>query len=132
MGAPTGSIEVWIETRPRESIVFQSPRRCPVTTTVAARSTECCLMVAHVAASGVHVLAAACAGVSAGGLLVAETQRGSLSPMRIPSPRDSVRIAGEPSENVMLISHELAVSLASLQSQVGAENSGGKTDPSAG
>ncbi len=43
-------------------------------------------MVAQVAASGNQVWAAACCGVRAGGWLVAETQRGSISPMRIRSP----------------------------------------------
>ena len=101
-------------------------------TIVAGRPTECALMADHVAASGIQVWADACAGVSVGGWLVAETQRGSLSATRNPSPADSVRIVWEPSRKEMLISHEVARSLASLHSQVGAGNSGGKTDPSAG
>ena len=38
------------------------------------------LMAAQVAASGFQVCAAACSGVSCGGLFVGETQRGSIWP----------------------------------------------------
>jgi hypothetical protein len=47
-------------------------------------------MAAQVSGSGFQVWAAACRAVSAGGSLVAETQRGSVSPMRNRSPGDLV------------------------------------------
>jgi hypothetical protein len=48
------------------------------------------------------------------------------------SPVDVVVISGEPSEKEMLISQEAAVLSLSVHNQVGAGNSGGKIDASAG
>ena len=76
-----------MDTRPWETGV---PWLKPAIATIAGRSTECFRMAAQVSGSGFQVWAAACRAVSAGGSLVAEKQRGSVSPMRSRSPGDLV------------------------------------------
>ena len=73
-------------TRPSETGLSGALSVTPVISMVAGCSTECCLMMDHVAASGIQVCAAACSGVSEGGLLFSETQRGSILPIWIGSP----------------------------------------------
>ena len=131
MGAPTGSFEVRMPTWPRETASPELSPRKPVIVTVARRSTDRFLMAAQVWASGVQVRAAACSGVSRGGSFVSPMQRGSISPIFILSPCERARIGAAPSGKVTSIVHAVA-SLPSRQRKVGARNSGGKTDPSAG
>ena len=76
--------------------------------------------------------AAACSGVSLGSSFVLAMHRGSISPMRGRSPRDSACTPADPSANATSIRHTAAVSAASCQKKVGAMISGGKIDPSAG
>src|SRR5208283_99588 len=104
----------------------------PAMVTVAARFTERFLMAVQVWASGFQVHEAACCGVSAGSLLFSVTQRGSISPMCIRSPRDTARMPGKPSPKVMLIRQNLAPAEASRHRKVGATISGGKIDPFSG
>ena len=89
-------------------------------------------MAVQVAASGIQVCAAACCGVSSGGLLVSATERGSISPMRRRSPFDSTRTWFEPSPKATSIRHRFAPAAGSRQRNVGAMISGGKIDPSSG
>ena len=119
-------------TEPRESGCFVCSSAKPVMVTVAGRLTERFLMAAQVWASGFQVHAAASCGVSVGSLLLSDTQRGSISPMRIRSPRDTARMPGKPSPNVMSIRQNLAPAAASRHRKVGAVISGGKTDPFSG
>src|SRR5271157_1966184 len=97
MGAPTGSAEVLSSMCPRDTGWRAFPEAKPLMVTVAAPATECFLMAAQVAGSGIQVWAAACWGVRAGGLLVGATQRGSISPMRIRSPLAVACMVAEPS-----------------------------------
>ena len=73
--------------------------------TVAACPLDRLLIAVQVPASGVHVRAAACCGDSLGGWLVGDTQRGSISPMRIRSPCEFTWIAADPSPNSTSIRH---------------------------
>ena len=89
-------------------------------------------MARQVSASGRHECAAACSAVSLGGALVGETQRGSIGPTRMRSPRTSTRIGGPPSAKAASTVHETARDAVSRQRIRGAGKSGGKTDPSQG
>src|SRR5208337_229928 len=130
MGAPTGSFEVESVTRPRETGLSGVLSLRPAIATVAWHSTECCLIVAHVAASGVQVCAAACSLVSDGGWLLSDTHRGSISPMRMGSPWELTWIGSDPSAKVISMRHVLAEASASRQRKVGGVISGGKMEPS--
>src|SRR5208283_6235548 len=132
MGAPTGSFEVERVTRPWETGLPEALSLRPAILIAAGRSTECRLMVSHVAASGIQVCAAACSLVSEGGSLVSETQRGSISPMRMGSPWELTWIGSEPSAKVMSILQVLADASASRQRKVSGVISGGKMEPSSG
>src|SRR5208282_1808558 len=124
MGAPTGSFEVESVKRPWETGLAGALSLRPAIITAAGRSTECRLIAAHVAASGIQVCAAACSLVSDGGSLVPETQRGSISPMRMGSPWDLTWIGSEPSAKVTSIRHVFAEASASRQRKVGGVISG--------
>ena len=86
MGAPTGSFDVRMRMRPRDT---GWPAARPVMVTVAGEATERCLMAFQTAAAGVQVWAAASSGVSVGGLLVSDTQSGSMGPMRRRGPGET-------------------------------------------
>src|ERR1039458_2353190 len=131
MGAPTGSVEVCSSMRPRDTGWRAFPAK-PLMATVAAPATDCFLIAAQVAGSGTQVWAAACCGVRLGGRLLGETQRGSISPMRIRSPLAATWVAPEPFANDTSIRQETAPGAGSRQRNVGAAMSGGKIDPSAG
>src|ERR1039457_6909749 len=132
MGAPTGSVEVCSSMRPRDTGWRAFPAAKPLMATVAGPATDCFLMAAQAPGSGVHVWAAACCGVRLGGRLLGETQRGSISPMRIRSPLDATWMPAEPSANDTSIRQETAPGAGSRQRNVGAAISGGKIDPAAG
>src|SRR5271157_118408 len=100
--------------------------------TVAGRLMERILIAAQVWASGFQVHEAACCGVSVGSLLFSVTQRGSISPMRIRSPRDTARMPGKPSAKAMAIRQNLAPGEASRHRKAGATISGGKMEPFSG
>src|ERR1700722_12307209 len=91
MGAPTGCRDVWMVMLPRDSVA--PVLLTPVIVTIAAESVESRFMASQVLESGVQVRDAACCGVSVGGLLVGEVQRGSMSPARRGSPGAGARIA---------------------------------------
>src|ERR1039458_3045530 len=97
-----------------------------------APATDCFLMTAQSAGLGSQVWAAACCGVRVGSLLVVETQRWSISPMRMRSPLEVTWRAGEPSANDTSMRQETAPGAGSRQRKVGAAMSGGKIDPLAG
>src|SRR5215471_6440081 len=99
--------------------------------TVAARRFARLLIAAQVSASGVHVWAADCCGVSLGDSLVGDTQRGSISPMRILSPGELIWIPADPSPNSTSIRQAVLFGSGSRHRKVGAVISGGKIDPSA-
>src|ERR1035438_2212085 len=132
MGAPAGSLEVSMLAWPLETGCFRSSSRNPVIATVAGDPTERFLIASQVRASGVHVWATACSGVSLGGSLLAETACGSISPMRIPSPDDFTWMPGAPSGKAMSTVHDVTLAAASRQRKVGGVISGGKREPSAG
>src|SRR5579872_3133360 len=132
MGAPAGSLDVSILTWPLETRCFRSSSRNPVMAMVAGDPTECVLIAFQVLASGVHVWAAACSGVSLGSSLFFETASGSISPMRIPSPDDFTWMPGAPSGKVMSTAHEITLAAASRQRKVGGVISGGKMEPDTG
>src|SRR5579862_1058544 len=132
MGAPTASFEVEMVTRPCETVTSLLLPLMPEIATVAGPSTECILIVAHVAASGVHVCAAACSGVSEGGLFVLEMQRGSISPIRIGSPLELTWRDSELSAKLISMRHVRADDSASRQRKVGAMMSGGKIESDSG
>ncbi len=117
---------------PRDTGWRAFPAAKPLMVTVAAPATECFLIAAQVAGSGIQVRAAACCGVSLGGRFVGATQRGSISPMCIRSPFAATWMAAEPSANDTSICQETAPGAGSRQRNVGAAMSGGKIDPSAG
>src|ERR1017187_12458 len=132
MGAPTGSAEVCSSMYPRDTGWLAFPAAKLPMVTVAAPATDIFLIAAQVAGSGIQVWAAACCGVRLGARLLGETQRGSISPMRIRSPLAATWMAAEPSANDTSIRQETAPGAGSRQRNVGAAMSGGKTDPSAG
>src|ERR1017187_1814853 len=132
MGAPTGSVEVCSNICPRDTGWLAFPAVTPLMATVGGPATDCFLIAAQVAESGFHVWAAACCGVRLGGRLLGETQRGSISPMRIRSPLAATWMPAEPSANDTSIRQETAPGAGSRQRNVGAAMSGGKIDPSAG
>src|SRR5271155_3110531 len=104
----------------------------PVISMVAGCSTECCLIMAQVSASGIQVCAAACSGVSEGGLLFSETQRGSILLIWMGSPCEVAWIGFDPSAKAMAMRHAVAEGSASRQMKVGGMISGGKIEPSCG
>src|SRR3974390_1747329 len=109
---------------PREAAAPGCPVRTPMIVTMASCSLECSLISCQAAAVGVQVCAAACLGVSVGNSLLAETQRGSISPMRGRAPEDVKCMAGEPSLNETSIVHAAAAFDSSCQMKVGAVISG--------
>src|ERR1039457_5735513 len=132
MGAPAGSGEVSILTWPLETGCLRSSSRNPVIAMVAGDPTECVLIASQVLASGVHVCAAACSGVSLGGSLLGHTAAVSLSPVRIASPDDFTWLPGAPSGKAISTVHDVTLAAASRQRKVGGVISGGKREPSAG
>src|SRR5271157_4694941 len=128
MGAPTGSLEVWMEIEPRERGCFAWSSAKPVMVRVAGRLTERFLMAAQVSASGFQVQDAASWGVSLGGSLLSAIQRGSISPMRGRCPLDTAWRAAEPSANATSMRQKRAAGAASRHMNVGATMSGGKMD----
>ena len=104
----------------------------PVIASVAGAATDCFLIAAQTAASGVHVCAEACSGVSFGSSLVAETQRGSMAPTLRRSPLDSTWISGARPPKETSMRQVVARVDASRNRNVGGVISGGKIEPSDG
>src|ERR1035437_707130 len=129
MGAPAGSLDVRIPTRPLDTAPL--PLR-PVMVTVAGAATDCFLMTAQTAASGIQVCAEACSGVSFGNSLFGETHRGSISPTRRRSPFDSTWMDGARPPKSMWMRQRDARPDESRNRNVGGVISGGKIDPSSG
>src|SRR6478609_3062694 len=92
----------------------------------------CFSIAAQVVASGYQVCAAACSGVSPGSLLLEEMQRGSISPMRMRSPFDSMWMGGELVPKSTSMRHESAAGAGSRHINVGGAMSGGNTEPLSG
>src|SRR5580698_8525631 len=100
--------------------------------TVACLPDDSFLISAHVSSSGFHVCADACSGVRKGNLFVSETQRGSIAPILIGSPCDSMRSGLAPSVNAISMRHFVADAFASCQMKVGGVISAGKMESSWG
>jgi len=98
--------------------------------TVAGAATDCFLMAAQIAVSGIQVCAEACSGVSFGNSLFGETHRGSISPTRRRSPFDSTWMAGARPPKSMSTRQRDARPDESRNRNVGAVISGGKIDSS--
>src|SRR5512135_3461139 len=95
-------------TLPRDTMSFGCRVRYPVMVKVTARPVEFFLMASQVLRSGLQVRASACSGDNTGGEFVEETQRGSISSIRMASPCDSMRMPVEPLVNLTSMIHDLA------------------------